>query len=256
MASATLAFSCSSLCATLKLPQNLNPLLLNVPPLSKPFSGVVSPPSLSRLSLLPVAAKRRRFQEIPEELKAEFEEFQRPPNQKPQLSDVLPDDFQAPEPGTPEYNDIINQFLPKKGPPPPREEIFAVVVIGSRQYIVIPGRWIYTQRLKGATVNDKIVLNKVLLVGTKASTYIGTPIVTNAAVHAVVEEQLLDDKVIVFKYKKKKNYRRNIGHRQPITRIKITGITGYEDYPASTLEAEVEAKEEAEAEAEAEAVPV
>lgn len=129
MASATLAFSCSSLCATLKLPQNLNPLLLNVPPLSKPFSGVVSPPSLSRLSLLPVAAKRRRFQEIPEELKAEFEEFQRPPNQKPQLSDVLPDDFQAPEPGTPEYNDIINQFLPKKGPPPPREEIFAVVVV-------------------------------------------------------------------------------------------------------------------------------
>ncbi|KAJ4963996.1 hypothetical protein NE237_023935 [Protea cynaroides] len=119
---------------------------------------------------------------------------------------------------------------------PKREEVFAVVMVGSRQYIVHPGRFLYTQRLKGANVNDKIILNKVLLVGTKTSTYIGKPVVPNAAVHAVVEEQLLDDKVIVFKYKRKKNYRRNIGHRQPITRIRITGITGYQDSPAVTLE--------------------
>ncbi|KAL3504008.1 hypothetical protein ACH5RR_033849 [Cinchona calisaya] len=118
---------------------------------------------------------------------------------------------------------------------PKKEEMFAVVMIGSRQYIVFPGRYIYTQRLKGANANDKIILNKVLLVGTKTSTYIGKPVVPNAAVHAVVEEQLLDKKVIVFKYKKKKNYRRNIGHRQPITRIRIMGITGYEDSPAVAL---------------------
>ncbi|KAL0314193.1 UNVERIFIED_CONTAM: 50S ribosomal protein L21, chloroplastic [Sesamum angustifolium] len=85
---------------------------------------------------------------------------------------------------------------------PKREEVFAVVMVGSRQYIVFPGRFIYTQRLKGANVNDKT----------------------------------LDKKVIVFKYKKKKNYRRNIGHRQPITRIRITSITGYQDSPAVTLE--------------------
>ncbi|CAN1240567.1 50S ribosomal protein L21, chloroplastic [Linum grandiflorum] len=95
-----------------------------------------------------------------------------------------------------------------------REEIFAVVMVGGRQYIVIPGRFLYVQRLKGANVNDKIALNKVLLVGTKTTTYIGKPVVTNAVVHAVVEEQGLNKKVIVFKYKKKKNYRRNIGHRQ------------------------------------------
>ncbi|GMI83239.1 chloroplast ribosomal protein L21, ATPase-in-Seed-Development [Hibiscus trionum] len=118
---------------------------------------------------------------------------------------------------------------------PKREDIFAVVMIGGRQYIVFPGRYLYTQRLKGATVDDKIVLNKVLLVGTKTTTYIGKPVVTNAAVHAVVEEQGLNPKVVVFKYKKKKNYRRNIGHRQPNTRIRITGITGYQDYPAVTL---------------------
>ncbi|XP_074273314.1 large ribosomal subunit protein bL21c [Silene latifolia] len=127
----------------------------------------------------------------------------------------------------------------ERAPRPLVEEVFAVVMIGSRQYIVFPGRWINTQRLKGANPNDKVVLNKVLLVGTKDKTYIGKPIVTNAVVHAVVEEQLLDDKVIVFKYKAKKNYRRNIGHRQPITRIKITGITGYEDFPAATLEPEI-----------------
>ncbi|XP_004241824.1 large ribosomal subunit protein bL21c isoform X1 [Solanum lycopersicum] len=118
---------------------------------------------------------------------------------------------------------------------PKREEIFAVVMVGSRQYIVFPGRYIYTQRLKGANVNDKIILNKVLLVGTKTSTWVGKPVVPNATVHAVVEEQLKDKKVIVFKYKKKKNYRRNIGHRQPITRIRIMGITGYQDSPAVTL---------------------
>ncbi|CAH2035403.1 unnamed protein product [Thlaspi arvense] len=116
---------------------------------------------------------------------------------------------------------------------PKREEIFAVVMVGGRQYIVFPGRYLYTQRLKDASVNDQIVLNKVLLVGTKTHTYIGKPVVTNATVHAVVENQGLNDKVVVFKYKPKKKYRRNIGHRQPNTRIKITGITGYEEYPAS-----------------------
>eukprot|EP00262_Sarcandra_glabra_P015948 TRINITY_DN5032_c2_g3_i1.p1 TRINITY_DN5032_c2_g3~~TRINITY_DN5032_c2_g3_i1.p1 ORF type:complete len:218 (-),score=46.26 TRINITY_DN5032_c2_g3_i1:250-903(-) len=122
---------------------------------------------------------------------------------------------------------------PKKIQIPKGEEVFAVVMVGSRQYIVFPGRFLYTQRLKGANVNDKIILNKVLLVGTKSETYIGKPVVPNAAVHAVVEEQGLNRKVVVFKYKKKKNYRRNIGHRQPNTRILITGITGYQDSPAA-----------------------
>ncbi|EAY85268.1 hypothetical protein OsI_06639 [Oryza sativa Indica Group] len=114
-------------------------------------------------------------------------------------------------------------------------DIFAVVMIGSRQYIVMPGRYIYTQRLKGANVNDQIILNKVLLVSTRDKAYIGMPVVTNAAVHAVVEEQGRDDKVIVFKYKKKKKYQRKLGHRQPNTRLRITGISGYEDFPADPI---------------------
>ncbi|KMZ59698.1 putative 50S ribosomal protein L21 [Zostera marina] len=118
---------------------------------------------------------------------------------------------------------------------PKGAEVFAVVMIGSRQYIVFPGRFIYTQRLKGANVDDKIVLNKVLLVGTKENAYIGQPVVSNAVVHAVVEEQGLNSKVLIFKYKRKKNYRRTIGHRQPNTRLRITGITGYENFPADPI---------------------
>ncbi|XP_062218771.1 large ribosomal subunit protein bL21c-like [Phragmites australis] len=114
-------------------------------------------------------------------------------------------------------------------------DIFAVVMIGSRQYIVMPGRYIYTQRLKGANVNDQIILNKVLLVSTRDKAYIGMPVVTNAAVHAVVEEQGRDDKVIVFKFKRKKKYQRKHGHRQPNTRLRITGISGYEEYPADPI---------------------
>ena len=88
----------------------------------------------------------------------------------------------------------------------------------------------------------QIILNKVLLVSTRDKAYIGMPVVTNAAVHAVVEEQVctehavglivniqiyltlvslplfvtqgLDDKVIIFKFKKKKKYQRKAGHRQ------------------------------------------
>ncbi|CAI9114749.1 OLC1v1015540C1 [Oldenlandia corymbosa var. corymbosa] len=172
--------------------------------------------SLSSLKLTPCPKKSTPFSFVPKFAQTE-------------IAPSLTDD-EAAEPITA----IGNLGSPVSGEPK-KEEVFAVVMVGSRQYIVFPGRYIYTQRLKGANVNDKIILNKVLLVGTKTSTYIGQPVVANAAVHAVVEEQLLDKKVIVFKYKKKKNYRRNIGHRQPITRIRIMGITGYENSPAVTL---------------------
>ncbi|CAK8573262.1 unnamed protein product [Lathyrus sativus] len=120
--------------------------------------------------------------------------------------------------------------------PPWEKGLFAVVMIGGRQYIVHPGRWLVVQRLKDVKVNDKIALHKVLLVGTDTSCYIGRPIVTNAAVYATVEDQGLDSKVVVFKYKRKKHYQRTIGHRQPNTRIRINSIMGYEDYPKVTME--------------------
>ncbi|GAB2298856.1 hypothetical protein Dimus_032935 [Dionaea muscipula] len=94
------------------------------------------------------------------------------------------------------------------------EPIFAVVQIGSHQFKVSNGDYIYTERLKYCEVNDKLILNKVLLLGSQNQTIIGRPIVPDAAVHAVVEEHALDAKVIIFKKKRRKNYRRTNGHRQ------------------------------------------
>ncbi|KAL9269604.1 Large ribosomal subunit protein bL21m-like protein [Drosera capensis] len=108
------------------------------------------------------------------------------------------------------------------------EPVFAVVQIGSHQFKVSNGDYIYTERLKFCEVNDKLILNKVLLLGSQSQTIIGRPIVPDAAVHAVVEEHGLDAKVIIFKKKRRKNYRRTKGHRQELSRLRITDIQGIE----------------------------
>ncbi|KAG6405261.1 hypothetical protein SASPL_132848 [Salvia splendens] len=108
------------------------------------------------------------------------------------------------------------------------EPVFAVVQIGSHQFKVSNGDTIYTERLKHCDVNDKLVLNKVLMLGSLTQTIIGRPILPEAAVHAVVEEHALDAKVIIFKKKRRKNYRRTKGHRQELTKLRITDIQGIE----------------------------
>ncbi|KAF3451164.1 hypothetical protein FNV43_RR07256 [Rhamnella rubrinervis] len=110
----------------------------------------------------------------------------------------------------------------------PYEPVFAVVQIGSHQFKVSNRDCIYTERLKFCEVNDKLILNKVLLLGSSSQTIIGRPIVLDAAVHAVVEEHALDAKVIIFKKKRRKNYRRTKGHRQELTKLRITDIQGIE----------------------------
>ncbi|XP_058738477.1 large ribosomal subunit protein bL21m-like [Vicia villosa] len=110
----------------------------------------------------------------------------------------------------------------------PYEPAFAVVQIGSHQFKVSNGDSIFTERLKFCEVNDKLILNKVLLLGSASQTIVGRPIVPDAAVHAVVEEHALDAKVIIFKKKRRKNYRRTKGHRQELTKLRITDIEGVE----------------------------
>ncbi|XP_004494520.2 uncharacterized protein [Cicer arietinum] len=110
----------------------------------------------------------------------------------------------------------------------PYEPAFAVVQIGSHQFKVSNGDSIFTERLKFCEVNDKLILNKVLLLGSASQTIVGRPIVPDAAVHAVVEEHALDAKVIIFKKKRRKNYRRTKGHRQELTKLRITDIQGVE----------------------------
>ncbi|GLT51405.1 hypothetical protein SLA2020_248180 [Shorea laevis] len=110
----------------------------------------------------------------------------------------------------------------------PYEPVFAVVQIGSHQFKVSNGDCIFTERLKFCEVNDKLILNKVLLLGSATQTTVGRPTVPEAAVHAVVEEHALDAKVIIFKKKRRKNYRRTKGHRQELTKLRIIDIQGIE----------------------------
>ncbi|KAJ6803328.1 50S ribosomal protein L21, mitochondrial-like [Iris pallida] len=108
------------------------------------------------------------------------------------------------------------------------EPVFAVVQIGSHQFKVSNGDSIFTERLKFCEVNDKLILNKVLMLGSRTQTVIGRPILPDSAVHAVIEEHALDAKVIIFKKKRRKNYRRTKGHRQELTKLRITDIQGIE----------------------------
>lgn len=116
----------------------------------------------------------------------------------------------------------------------PYEPVFAVIQIGAHQFKVSNGDCIYTEKLKFCEVNDKLILNKVLMLGSKTQTMIGRPVLPEAAVHAVVEEHALDAKVIIFKKKRRKNYRRKKGHRQELTKLRITDIQGIEKPETAT----------------------
>jgi large subunit ribosomal protein L21 len=101
--------------------------------------------------------------------------------------------------------------------------MYAVIKTGGKQYKVASGDVIRVERLaaeKGAT----IALDQVLMLGDEAGTEVGTPIVAGASVSAEVVDQVKADKVIIFKKKRRHNYRRKRGHRQPLTVLKITGI--------------------------------
>ena len=78
---------------------------------------------------------------------------------------------------------------------------------------------------------NKVVFNEVALVGGDAL-IVGTPLVEGYAVQAEVLEQGKADKVIIYKYKAKKDYRRKNGHRQPYTLVKVTGIGSFAAEPA------------------------
>ncbi|XP_010432925.1 PREDICTED: 50S ribosomal protein L21, mitochondrial-like [Camelina sativa] len=110
----------------------------------------------------------------------------------------------------------------------PYEPVFAIVQIGSHQFKVSNGDSIFTEKLKFCDINDKLELTKVLLLGSAGQTIIGRPILPDATVHAVVEEHALDEKVLIFKKKRRKNYRRTRGHRQELTKLRITDIQGIE----------------------------
>ena len=103
--------------------------------------------------------------------------------------------------------------------------MYAVVETGGKQYRVKEGSRVRIEKC-GAEVGSVVVLDKVLLLGKDNGTVIGSPFVQGAEVSAKVIEHGKEDKVIVFKYKRKKNYRRFRGHRQQYTEILVDSIKG------------------------------
>lgn len=101
--------------------------------------------------------------------------------------------------------------------------MFAVIQTGGKQYRVAMGDSLRVEKLPG-DVGGAVTFDKVLLVGGE-STKVGTPHVAGAMVSATIVAQDRDKKIIVFKFRRRKNYRRKNGHRQPFTELKITGIT-------------------------------
>ena len=102
--------------------------------------------------------------------------------------------------------------------------MYAVIETGGKQYRANIGDKFRVERLKGET-STEIIFDKVIAVGGEGTqTKFGDPYITGARVTAEIIKQSRADKVLVFKYKSKKNYRKMRGHRQYFTEVVITNI--------------------------------
>jgi len=101
--------------------------------------------------------------------------------------------------------------------------MYAVVKTGGKQYRVSPGDSVEVEKLP-YEVGQQIELDQVLLVANGAGAQIGQPLVDGAKVKATVTRQTKGRKVIVFKYRPSKRYRRKSGHRQNYTQLRIDEI--------------------------------
>lgn len=103
--------------------------------------------------------------------------------------------------------------------------MYAIIETGGKQYKVQEGDVLRVELLTAA-VGDVIEMEKVLLISGENGAKIGAPYVQGAKVQAKVEKHGKGKKIIVYKYKAKKNYRKKQGHRQPFTSIVIEKIVG------------------------------
>ena len=102
--------------------------------------------------------------------------------------------------------------------------MIAVIKTGGKQYLVSPGDKIKVEKLD-VEEGKEVTLGEVLLHGGDDKVAIGTPMVKGVNVTAKVVKHGKGDKLIIFKYKSKKRYKRKIGHRQPFTEIEVLSIS-------------------------------
>ena len=121
--------------------------------------------------------------------------------------------------------------------------MYAIIETGGKQYKVQNGDQIRVEKLD-AEIGSTVVFDKVLAAGEGSDIKVGTPYLDGLTVEADVVESGKGDKVIIFKYKAKKDYRKKQGHRQPYTLVEITSVAGVKAEPKKEEPAE-EAVEEA-----------
>ena len=120
--------------------------------------------------------------------------------------------------------------------------MYAIVDIAGQQFKVAKDQKVYVHRLDAKT-GSKVSFDQVLLLDDGGKITVGAPAIANASVEAKVVKHLKDDKVIVFKKKRRKGYRVKNGHRQSLTEIVIESIgTSVKKKAAPTAKAEKEAK--------------
>jgi large subunit ribosomal protein L21 len=101
--------------------------------------------------------------------------------------------------------------------------MFAIIETGGKQYKVQQGDVLYIEKLN-AGEGDTVTFDRVLAVSKDGSLVTGSPVVAGATVSGKIEKHGRGQKIIVYKYKAKKNYRRKQGHRQPYTKVTIDSI--------------------------------
>jgi large subunit ribosomal protein L21 len=102
--------------------------------------------------------------------------------------------------------------------------MYAIVEIAGQQFKVSKDQKVYVHRLEGKE-GDAISFAKVLLLDIDGTVTLGAPAIEGASIEAKVLQHLKGDKVIVFKKKRRKGYKKKNGHRQSLTQILISGIT-------------------------------
>ncbi len=127
--------------------------------------------------------------------------------------------------------------------------MFAVIRSGGKQYKVAPNDVIKVEKL-AAEVGADVAFDEVLMLGDGDAVTVGRPRVEGARVSATVLEQIKDGKVVVFKKKRRKDYRRTRGHRQALTVLRVTEISAEPARKTKEKAAEGEAERQVEVEAE------
>lgn len=101
--------------------------------------------------------------------------------------------------------------------------MYAIIETGGKQYKVQEGDVLFIEKLDAAE-GEVVAFDKVLAVSKETGLVLGSPLVSGAVVSVTVERHGKGAKIIVYKYKAKKNYRRKQGHRQPYTKVVVSSI--------------------------------